>query len=84
MVFKQGKESKWYCRFCLSDGTNVRRLCRGATTKAEAEKIEQEMKHDLELQLRGFKSKEQKNYFEHLVQLYTEHVKCLSKQKKIV
>lgn len=47
MIFKRGKENKWYCRFYLSDGTDICRLCRGATTKVEAEKIEQEMKHDL-------------------------------------
>ncbi len=74
---------KWYCHFYLSNGKEIHRLCRGATTEKQAKKLENEIKYDFEMQVHGHKPMEQKNvYIKHLVELYTIHAKNNHKKFK--
>lgn len=54
------RNGKYYCRFQLN-GERHHKLCAGATSKAEAEKIENAFKYKLQQQQNGVIPKEEKN-----------------------
>lgn len=57
-VYKKSN-GKWYCRFQI-DGERHHYLCNGATSKSEAEKIENAFKYKLQQQQNGVIPREDK------------------------
>lgn len=70
------KNGKYYCRFQIN-GERHHKLCVGATTKAEAEKIENAFKYKLQQQQNGVISKDIDNKIKlkKLIKLYDEYGK---------
>ena len=83
MTVERHENGKWYCRFQSGVGIRPHRLCRGATTRKEAEAFENALKYKIEQQKNGVIPKDQKNvYFNRLIELYKKHAKTNHKKYK--
>ncbi len=80
-TYQNNKNCKWYCRFQIN-GERHNYLCKGATTRKEAEKIENAFKYKIQQQQNGVIPRENKNIpLYKLMNLYSDYNEINNKDK---